>query len=260
MLACCWSFLRWSRAAARASGSPMQPRRLDHQGREIEYCPPLPQSPQWLRPLEPASGRMVPVSLPRGVAWNGSTHQEVFHPCLCGWRRGQPPCVCQITSWRVWHRVRNIPGQPCVAAAVAAPAIPKLWNRRRSTGARGCTVVPHAPGHLAAYPYGTVLPSNRAAARDLQERDRCHARKLVGETELPYRRVALQAFLELGVHMRGTVRGPRRLGRLPGRGQERHPGVFSAPAPRQSSSLQPVCIRLFLYRLMSTWRCRSSSQ
>ena len=187
MLACCWSFLRWSRAAARASGSPMQPRRLDHQGREIEYCPPLPQSPQWLRPLEPASGRMVPVSLPRGVAWNGSTHQEVFHPCLCGWRRGQPPCVCQITSWRVWHRVRNIPGQPCVAAAVAAPAIPKLWNRRRSTGARGCTVVPHAPGHLAAYPYGTVLPSNRAAARDLQERDRCHARKLVGETELPYR-------------------------------------------------------------------------
>ena len=67
------------------------------------------------------------------------------------------------------------------------PAIPKPWNRLRSTGARGCTVVPHAPGHLAAYPYGTVLPSNRAAARDLQERDRCHARKLVGETELPYR-------------------------------------------------------------------------
>ena len=105
-----------------------------------------------------------------------------------------PRCVlqgalekAQGTSWRVRHQVKNIPGRPCVAAAVAAPAISKPWNRRRITGAWGCTVVPHAQGHLVAYHYCTVLPSNRAAARDLQERDRHHARKLVEDTGLPYR-------------------------------------------------------------------------
>ena len=95
--------------------------------------------------------------------------------------------------------------------------------------------------------------------RDLQERDRHHARKLVEDTGLPYRlsRDPVSTHEELcaacvapgqpGDAYQDEVKNAIR-------------GVFPAPAPRQSSFLQPVCTRLFPHRRMSTRNCCSSSR
>ena len=67
-------------------------------------------------------------------------------------------------SWRVRHIVRHMPGQPCVAGAVAASWRP---GEGACTGAWGCTVIPHNHGHLVAYHYCTTLTQGSQAKRDL---------------------------------------------------------------------------------------------
>ncbi|MCY4519345.1 MAG: hypothetical protein OXC13_01040 [Caldilineaceae bacterium] len=57
------------------------------------------------------------------------------------------------SSWRVRHIVRHILGAPQVAACGVSSWGPDVW---------GCTVVPHAGGHLAAYHYCTTQLLPRA--------------------------------------------------------------------------------------------------
>ena len=53
------------------------------------------------------------------------------------------------SSWRVRHIVRHVPGVPQVAGCGAGSWGLNAW---------GCTVVPHAGGHLVAYHYCTPQP------------------------------------------------------------------------------------------------------
>ena len=63
------------------------------------------------------------------------------------------------SSWCVRHIVRNVPGVPQVAGCGAGS-----WGTGNSD-VRGCTVVPHAGGHLVAYRYRTPQPLPEAWKR-----------------------------------------------------------------------------------------------
>ena len=63
------------------------------------------------------------------------------------------------SSWRVRHIVRHVPGEPQVAGCGAGS-----WGNGNSD-VWGCTVVPHAGGHLVAYHYCTAQPLPEAWER-----------------------------------------------------------------------------------------------
>jgi hypothetical protein len=95
-------------------------------------------------------------------------------------------------SWCVRHLVRHIPGQPRIAAALAAswrPAEGKVTVADlKCTGAWGCTVIPHDRGHLVAYHYCTTLPKGPRAKRDLAWKENYLLTEVIKDgPDLPFR-------------------------------------------------------------------------